>query len=352
MKFPNKIELTLIFFILIGTVLRFWGIGFQQMNWDEMFTMEIAGPAWNLLPMVYHILTYDFTPPFYYIAAHFSMLVFGATAEAIRYPSAIFGVLLIPVMYLLGKEHRDELFGLMLAGFTTIFYNGIFYSKFGRAYSLELLFFAVVFYFFMKSLKGDGAARIWFAVFSVCCLWTHLFSVIPIGIMALWLLWDSGFEVRELGWFGILCIGSLPLLNYVNLVLGRAISYGDFGDPLWSIAFLIPLDIFTFSVFILFPFAVWALWKHRKEQVVTVISVMCITTWVAMMVLSFKTQIILHYALPMTIPLIMMAMVPVYDAIKEKRLGFNHLVVIMVVVILEVVQIVALMTIQRSWIGV
>ena len=342
----KKIEITLISLILIGIAIRFWNIGFQHMNWDEEWTISFAGTGITAAQLFIKSLTTDCNPPLYYLAAHFSMLVFGETATAIRIPSAIAGILLIPVMYFIGREYRNELFGLLLAGFTTIFYNFIFYSRYGRSYSITLLFFSLAFYYFIRLLKGEKKSSVPFGIFALLTLWTHLYTVIPIGIMILYLLWEQKVYL-----YGILItiIGSLPLLNYFTLITAtRSLSNGNFGETPLSVLLYTPLDIFAYSSFVIFPIILWSLWKYRADKIIQTISVISLGTWISMMVLAIRTPIILRYALPLTIPLLLALLLPLWEAIRTRRVCFHHLVIIMVIVILELVQTGALLTIQRG----
>jgi uncharacterized membrane protein len=343
-------KLILIALILTGAILRFWNIGFQHMNWDEEWTISFAGLMWTVPDVIIKSLSTDCNPPLYYLAAHFSMIIFGQTATAIRIPSAIAGILLIPVMYYIGREYKDELFGLLLAAITTIFYNFIFYSKYGRSYSIALLFFSIAFYYFIRLLKGDKKSSIPFGIVALLCLWTHLYTVIPIGIMILYLLWE-----RKVYLYGIAItiIGSLPLLNYFNLITQARIAGVNeniFGETPLSVLLYTPLDIFAFSAFILFPIIVWALWKYRQDKVIRAISIISLGTWISMMVLAVRTPVILHYAM-FLVPMLLIAFtMPFYFAIKQREVYFHHYIVVMVIVILEAVQILALATIQRgSW---
>jgi uncharacterized membrane protein len=347
---PNGQKLILIALIITGAILRFWNIGFQHMNWDEEWTVQFAGLMWTVPDVVIKSLSTDCNPPLYYLAAHFSMIIFGGTATAIRIPSAIAGVLLIPVMYFIGREYKDELFGLMLAAITTVFYNFIFYSKYGRSYSIALLFFSVAFYYFIRLLKGDKKSSIQFGIFALLCLWTHLYTVIPIGIMILFLLWQQKVYLYGIA---ITIIGSLPLLNYFNLITNARIAGVNeniFGEPPLSVLLYTPLDILGYSAFILFPIIVWSCWKYRTDQLIRAITIISLGTWISMMVLAVKTPIILHYAMSLVPMLLLAFTMPVYFAIKKREVYFHHYIVIMVILILEAVQIMALATIQRgSW---
>jgi uncharacterized membrane protein len=345
---PHGQKLILVFLIIIGAVLRFWNIGYQHMNWDEEWTIQFATPAITATELFLKSITTDCNPPLYYLAAHFSMILFGETATAIRIPSAIAGILLIPVMYYIGEEYCDELFGLLLAGLTTLFYNFIFYSKYGRSYSIALLVFSIAFYYFMRLLKGDKKSSIPFGIFALLCLWTHLYTVIPIGIMIIYLLYE-----RKVYLYGIAItiIGSLPLLNYLFLINStRALSQGNFGETPISVLLYTPLDIFAYSAFVMFPIVVWSLWKYRHDMLIRAITIISLGTWLSMMVLAVKTPVILHYAMPLTIPLFLAFTVPFYLAIKKREVYFHHGIVVMIVILLEFVQTHAILFIQRgSW---
>jgi uncharacterized membrane protein len=320
------------------------------MNWDETFTINLARPTITLMQVIQSSLTADYTPPIYYILAHLSMVLFGDNATAIRLPSAIAGVLLIPVMYFIGKEYKDELFGLLLAGFTTIFYNAYFYSKYGRTYSVDLFFFSLVFYFFMRLINGDKRAAIYFGIFSVLSVWTHMYSVIPIGIMILYLLWERK------GYLGIAAtiVGSIPLAYfYVPLILTTRISgvgSDTFGATPWEILLLTPVDIFGYSVFAIFPIVIWSLWKHRNEKILRVVSVISLVTWASMFVLSLRTPIILHYAIFLVPMLLMAGMIPIWEQMKEKRWLLRYIFAVIMILVMEIYQIFLLNFIQRgSW---
>ena len=349
----SNVYLTLFLFMLLGAFLRLWNIGFQHTNWDEQFTMTFAAPAVGPIGLIIKSLTTDCNTPLYYLLAQASMFIFGVTAEAIRYPSAIAGILLIPAMYFVGKTYKDDLFGLMLAGFTTIFYNFVFYSKFGRCYSLELLFFALVFAFFIKATRGDRNSKYLFGVFSILSIWSHMFAFFPIVVMVIYLMLNEEFMLKRFDWVAMIILGCAPLLSLVSVISKTrdVVEVGQqFGAPLHEIVFLIPLDLFTYSVFVIFPIVVYMLYKYRKNEIYYAIIISCIITYAAMLVLSFKTPIILHYALPLTIMLLLPLIEAFYLAIKKREGIFVWGIVAMVILILEVVQIFALGTIQRgSW---
>jgi 4-amino-4-deoxy-L-arabinose transferase-like glycosyltransferase len=350
----SKTEHLLISFIIVGAVLRFWNIGFQHTNWDEQYTLTIAQPTISAMQVIITSLTQDYTPPLYYLAAHYSMVLFGQNQTAIRIPSAIFGVLLIPIMFFVGKEYRDELFGLIAAGFTTIFYNAFFYSRYGRSYSMVLMFFSVAFYYFMRLIRGDKRASIPFGIFAVLSIWTHLYSAIPIGIMCLYIIWNQrsavGVAITALGaiplpYFYIPLIMSTRSQGAYNLILNGP---NNFGATPFEVLYLTPLDIFAYSAFLIFPIVVWSVWRHRDDQIIQAVAIISVCTWLSMAVLSFKTPIIVHYAIPLVPMLLLPLILPFWEAIRDKTLNVWHFYSTMAILILEGVQIVALNTIQRG----
>ena len=343
----TRTQLILILLMVVGLLIRISSLGFQRINWDEEWTIAFANPALTVPQLFVASLTTDCNPPLYYLVAHYSMLLFGETAVAIRLPSVLFGVLLIPCMYLVGREYRDELFGLLMAGFTVIFYNVIFYSKYGRSYSMALVFVTLAFYFFQRTIKGEKRSGILFGVFALLSVWTHLFTVIPLGLMVLYLLW------KRLALSGILLlgIGSLPLLNLILVVNSTRISgegSNTFGSPPLEILIHTPLDLFTYSAVIILPLIVWSVWVHRSELLLRIIAVISLVTWGTMFALSYKTPIIPHYALFLVPMLLLPAVLPFYEAIQERRVQFHHVAILIVIGVMELMQVYWLATMQRG----
>lgn len=342
----NRDVLIILCLMSIGGFIRFYTIGLQTISTDELFTLSFVAPSIPIISLIIKTLTIDFTPPLFYIAAHYSMILFGVTVEAIRYPSAICGILLIPVLYFVGKEYRGRNVGLVVAAFTTICYTCVYYSKYGRAYSMELLFFTATFYYFLRLLKGDKHSGIGFATFAILTLWTHLFSAIPIGIMILYLLWNKRAQVEIF----IIGLFSLPLINYIFNILstrGNDAGSNNFGMSIPSLLFLTPLDILGYSMFVTLPILLWVIYKKRKEIEIKYIIETYTISIILMVLLSFKTPIIIHYIIYVLPFAILLICVYFYELYQKQSLLFYHLLMIMVIIILEIVQVVALLTIQR-----
>jgi 4-amino-4-deoxy-L-arabinose transferase-like glycosyltransferase len=335
----------LLFLILIGAFIRFYAIGLQTMNFDEEFTIMFAHPTLSSWYIFLTALTSDYTPPLHYLAVHLSLLIFGVSAEALRYPSAVAGVLTIPVAYLIGNEYKDELFGLIGAGFITTLYPMVYYSDFGRAYAFGILFVGLASWFFFRILKGDTHADIWFALSALGALWSHLYTAIPIGLMVLYLLWNRKTYYGLL----ILIIGSAPLTNLMlGGLLGRGSAISVYGATYIQYFTITPFDLYGHAAIAFIPIIIYAVWKWRKDQTVQLFAAISLITLGITLSLLKVMAIVPHYLVYIPILLLIPTVLPFYGTVKKGLEGYFPLYVIMTLItVLNLTQIWLFITIQR-----
>lgn len=156
--------LILILIILVGTIFRFYRLSeFSiQLGHDEMTQLydsisiaqtgrDIYG---NFLPFIFPSIG-DFKPPFYTYITSIFYLFFGGGELIIRLPAAVFGVLMIPAVYLFTlKLLKNNTIALLAAFFTSIAPFEIFFSRKGfengAGIFLLLLGFSFIFLYFEK----------------------------------------------------------------------------------------------------------------------------------------------------------------------------------------------------------
>jgi mannosyltransferase len=178
-------------FVLLGGALRFYGLNHQGFWYDEATTdyllRHTLGQMLGLLP------TTESTPPLYYILAWFWTRIFGTGEAGLRSLSALFGVLLIPVAYGLGKAAVTRRVGLVLAALVAFNPMLIWYSQEARAYSLLILLTTVALLALVRALRTPEprAFALW-AVASTLALTTHYYAILAVAPMALWLLVQHG----------------------------------------------------------------------------------------------------------------------------------------------------------------
>ena len=80
------------------------------MGTEELYTLDVVK-----LSLMGIITNFDYTPPVYNLLAHFSYVLFNGYDVAIRFPSVIAGILLIPAAFYLGEEYYNEMAGLYLS---------------------------------------------------------------------------------------------------------------------------------------------------------------------------------------------------------------------------------------------
>jgi uncharacterized membrane protein len=125
--------------IAVGAVLRFYRLGYQSFWIDELLTIHAADLGESLsFPEIF----WNIQGPLH--ATLVNLVGRVSTGEvALRSMSAVAGVALIPVTYLLGKELVDRTTGLIAALLIAISPFSVWYSQELRNYSFVMFFSAV-----------------------------------------------------------------------------------------------------------------------------------------------------------------------------------------------------------------
>ena len=173
----------LISLTIVGFILRFYNLGYNSLWLDEATTFN-----WSKLGFfeIWEIsLTADFHPPLFHWIEHV-MLVFGESEFVLRTAPALFGILTIPVFYLIGKEFHDKNVGIISAALLTFSYFGIFYSQEAYSYSMVLFVFSLAILFYLLSLRTDKITYwVLFGIISAIAFWTHYYVFVGLGVIYL-----------------------------------------------------------------------------------------------------------------------------------------------------------------------
>ena len=156
-KIRNNRSLLLICLIaLLATVLRLHNLDGKSMWFDEIYSVSYTK---NPLSIVY-----DDAPPLYFYALRYWMIL-GDTAFVLRLLSAIFGLLMVPLTYLAGRDFFGSKEGLLASAFMAVSLLGIQESQSARPYTLVGFFGFLSFYSFYKAVSTGK--KLWWAVFCV-----------------------------------------------------------------------------------------------------------------------------------------------------------------------------------------
>jgi uncharacterized membrane protein len=281
----NWVAISLFLLILVGIALRLYHLDFQPVVYDEEFTrLRAIDTIKGILAVAFGN---DANPPTYYIFAHYSGILFGeCTAFVIRFPALIFGVLTIPAAYLVGKELKDDFLGILTAFSVTVTYNMVFYSRFARAYSMVTLMFTMTALYFIKLYNGDHTRtnKILFMVFSAAALWAHMFSVVPIGMMAAILLWK--YRLKIIVYFSILVFACTPFLIYLKIAHDRIGQ--NYGLTVDTTAMVIPIEVLWIPALWLIPLILYSAFCKKRELAIifSAISVISAITLLAVLTIT------------------------------------------------------------------
>ena len=118
----------------VGTVVRFWNLGVPGLHGDEetmaMATMHILKDGWPILPSG---MFYPRGLTELYLMA-LSVMTFGESEWALRLPSALCGVLVIGLTYVVGRRFLRPQWNLALAASVALLPQAIEYSQTARMY--------------------------------------------------------------------------------------------------------------------------------------------------------------------------------------------------------------------------
>ena len=208
--------IALVMITAIAAAVRFATLGVQGLDHDESVTAAgVLHPS--LGGTISAVAQLERTPPLYYVLEWLwtQALGFGTDPANLRFLSAVFGTLTVPVAFLAARELSSRRAGVMAAALVALNPFLVWYSQEARAYALLVLFIALGVYLFVRALARPTGGRLalW-ALISILAIWTHYFAVFTVVPEAAWLLWTVRPRPRPLvavGAVGILGGALLPL---------------------------------------------------------------------------------------------------------------------------------------------
>ncbi|MGH2699989.1 MAG: glycosyltransferase family 39 protein [Actinomycetota bacterium] len=139
--------------------------------------------------MLENLTTSDVHPPLHHIVLWFSSRISGVSEMAVRIPSIIAGVALIPAVYMLGKRLYDERTGRLAAGLTAVAPFAVWYSQEARMYAFFMLFGVLAVYGQVDALKtGRRSAWVIYALASGALVWTQYMGALLVAVQQLMFL--------------------------------------------------------------------------------------------------------------------------------------------------------------------
>ncbi|WP_299264092.1 glycosyltransferase family 39 protein [Halorientalis sp.] len=145
----NRYVVALAGILVVGATLRLYGLGVESIWVDEAITLRFVenhGP----LELLWVIPSEQPHLPPYYVFLDVWVAAFGTDATAVRFPSAVFGIVSLPLLYLLGRKLFDRTTGLVATLVFAVAPFQLYYAQETRMYSLWTMLTLVSFLTFLR----------------------------------------------------------------------------------------------------------------------------------------------------------------------------------------------------------
>jgi len=231
----HRLILILLLIILTGGFLRIFDLGAESIWLDEAYSIRAAEQS--LSSVIGGAIDTENNPPLYFIILHLWMLLFGSSEIAIRFPSAIFGIISIFLIYKIGCHLFNQKIGIISGFLLSISTFHIMYSQDARPYSLFMFLTLLSFYFFIQVLKANkGWYFLGYLLANILLCYTQLFGffVILSQIVYFSMFWKkykqkifkfAGIQVASLLAFIPLIVLAIPRISHIAGGGGSSISW-------------------------------------------------------------------------------------------------------------------------------
>lgn len=150
-------------------LLRLYHLGYHDFWYDEIITLD-------------HIHHFNFikswNPPLYYAIIAGWVKIFGFSEVSLRFPSLLFSVACVPIIFLLGKELFNKSVGLYASAIMALSPFQLWYAQEARPYAVMLFFGLFSTYMQFLFIKYEKKKFLyWYLIFSVLGIYTHPYYI-------------------------------------------------------------------------------------------------------------------------------------------------------------------------------
>ena len=209
------------------TLYAFRAIGMLDFNEAEFQTTPLEWQDPNI--QWWTKLSFHDHPPLVFLIQNLFMKVFGENAFAFRLPSAIFGILSVYLLYLIGVRLFSKRVGLVAAAIMAVTVNHVYISRIGVQESYVIFFMLLASYLFLRALENEKYLLWTGAAIGLGVLTKYnVFILIPIFLIYL-LIFKRDYFAKKNFWLGALLALLIfsPVVIY-NIQLYRASGHFDF----------------------------------------------------------------------------------------------------------------------------
>lgn len=179
-----KENIVIIGIMVLAIILRLIYLDYKSLWLDEATNVILAGKDLSAFTFA--------DPPLYYLVLHFALKV-GNSEFIIRFPSVIFGILSVFVLYKVGMilyGKREALLGSFLLSMSS---TSIISSQEAKYYSLFIFLSLLTIYFFLKmeyeeKVEYRKRNKIYFLISLILSIYAHYFAILLLASLIIFKL--------------------------------------------------------------------------------------------------------------------------------------------------------------------
>ncbi len=210
---------------LLAALLRLPTLGLQSFWYDEAFTpVHVLHQS---LPDTLRAVSHtENSPPLWYLLEWVDYRLLGSGEFALRLPSALAGIAVVPVSWAIGEIAAGRRAAIAAAALVAVNPLFVWYSQEARAYGLFVFTAALSILCFLRLReRQDGARVAAFAVAGVLALLSHYFAVFMLAAMAVWLLAEPRTRRACIPALAALALAGIALLPLISAQGGHGTQW-------------------------------------------------------------------------------------------------------------------------------
>ncbi|HUL43888.1 MAG TPA: glycosyltransferase family 39 protein [Bacteroidota bacterium] len=344
-------RLVTLLFIAAALALRMYHLEAQSLWNDEMFSLDVARQSLaDIQPVL--VANYHHPPLFFYLA-HLSIQWFGATAWALRLPSAIAGALTVGLVFSATDQISSRLSGLAAGAFCLLSPFHLAYSQEGRPYALAALLALLSCVSFLFLLRdGSIGRKVGYVLSTLALLYTHHWGIFVLATQCLLVIaWHRRELWKQLRYFELVAIivilyipeflalrrqtlESAPIQWFwstppspqelYRLATAFSGTYFNMASSVFELPVVLQI-LAALALIYLLTLPLREFWKHRGSHPIHLITLCLGGTLLIPFVISFiKPEIFLWYRY--TVIVFPLLCVTIGGALHASRMGRNTIV--------------------------
>ncbi|MFB0545292.1 MAG: glycosyltransferase family 39 protein [Anaerolineae bacterium] len=243
--------------ILVGFILRVYHLDFQSFWRDEIDSVTFA--ARDVRAILAALRASSENGPFYFLLLHYWVVITGSGEFALRYFSLLWGVLTLPLTYVLSQRllrwggatpFTGRAIGLLAALISAVSPYYIWYSQEAKMYTMLTFLTKLSFYLFLRAIE-ENRARLWaaYTLVTSLCFHTHVLAVLILVAQDIWFVvhWRRHRPVWK-GWGITQASLTLPYLPLVTWQLQRIASPPPPRYPFFTLPDMFRVLLMRFSL--------------------------------------------------------------------------------------------------------